>query len=892
MVLSPTSNQSSHSPTISTFNPTKRRKVTKSVRFNIGGEILDTGVDEIIAANLSAMAVETHTTVGLTSPGTTAGSGLDRAAMMTSYITNAIREFKAGKSRQYNEIISELSAINANVVDILNNESGVSSTLSASVTKQMLAWVTAFNRIISALDARCHSLITAILSLQWIIQPDPLLVSMYTQFLGNFVSAQPSSTAPVIEHLVKHLATPSIFFGGMNDSSTHTTTTTITVSQDEVYNRAHIALQRILSLVPTAHSVLYPALAARFPHKTQSLTHHRLFVNSLLRILDYVPSLRSQLIRLLIDRMIQIDVEIQVEIEELDDESEDEGDNDEGDGNDLEGSSNQKSAEDGNDDDEAKNTFAMESDEDGDIDEADGGEVSGTEIRDMISKLDCMFEQLFAYLTQFHSDNDPVTIDTEEAQQTLVRNRNLRQEYFYILLDVFDRVILTTFKSRYTQFVIFYLSSLDTSFPDIFLGTLVGKLCESPTSTTSTSQTNSPLRNGTPGKKAAPGSTVMRVAVASYTSSFIARARYVSPELIRTTVGLLVQWAAAYLDQYEQLNQWRISQLHPRTSAVLQNNAQGLRRTHSAPQTPAVSRSSSSKSLSTTVVPSAASIADPERHAVFYAVVQALMYIFCFRWRELLEREPSDDPNGGEEDGLVMHSTNGAPQRWCPELKHLQRIVLSSLNPLKVCSSAVAQQFARISHQLGFMYCYSVLHMNNHRENQSPGEVSQSDEDKQSTPGQRKRGPSSTVTYAEVAKRQGTPLFLELETFFPFDPFHLPMSEKYVDAIYQEWRGVGSEEDTDDSEAEDYTSDSEAEELSDEDSEVGDDIMAHRGQQTALTSGPTNLSTVPRSISVPQTKGQGMTVDVTTDENVQAFSGMSISPHPYSSGTTPMSFAD
>ncbi|KAJ1649560.1 DNA independent RNA polymerase I transcription factor [Dispira simplex] len=880
MVLSSTLDQPSGlSLSTSTFNSAKRRKLKKSVRFNIGGEILDPGVNEDIAAELSAMAIEMQTTMGLTSPGTATGPGLDRAAMMTSYITNAIRQFKAGESRQYNEIISELSTINANVVDALNNQSEVDSTANTLVTRQMLAWITCFNRVISTLDSRCHSLITAILSLQWIIQSDAVLVSMYTQFLGNFVSAQPSSTAPAIEHLVRHLAAPNVFLEGDDGSSTHTTITSLTVSQAEVYNRAHIALQRILSLVPTAHSVLYPALAARFPHKTRSLTHHQQFVNNLLRILDYVPSLRSQLIRLLVDRMIQIDVEIQVEIEELDDESDDEDDDDG-----LGESANQKSADDDND---AKNTFTMESDEEGDIDEADGGEVSGMNIRDMVSKLDCMFEQLFAYLSQFQSDKDPVTINTEEAQQSLIRNRHLRQEYFYILLDVFDRVILTTFKSRYTQFAMFYLCSLETTFPDIFLGTLVAKLCESPTS-----QTNSPPRNGAPEKKTTPGSTVMRVAVASYTSSFIARARYVSPTLIRTTVGLLVQWAAAYLDQYEQLNQWRLSQLHPRASAILHSTDQQLRRTHSAPQTPAVSRSSSSKSLSATVVPSAASIADPERHAVFYAVVQALMYIFCFRWRELLESEDGDDPNESQAEGLAMNSSSGGSQRWCPELKQLQRIVLSSLNPLKVCSSAVVQQFARISHQLGFMYCYSVLHMNTHKENQSPGEPSQTDKDRQSTPGQKKGGPATAVTYAEVAKRQGTPLFLELETFFPFDPFHLPLSEKYVDAIYQEWRGVGSEDDAEDSEAEDYTSDSESEEHSDEGSEIGYDTLPRHGRQTAFISKSTNLSTLPRSISVPQSNVQGMTGDVATDENIAAFSGMSISPHPYSSGTTPMSFAD
>ena len=43
----------------------------------------------------------------------------------------------------------------------------------------------------------------------------------------------------------------------------------------------------------------------------------------------------------------------------------------------------------------------------------------------------------------------------------------------------------------------------------------------------------------------------------------------------------------------------------------------------------------------------------------------------------------------------------------------------------------------------------------------------------------------------------------ELNTFFPFDPYKLPLSLPYIDAVYREWASVALDEDEEEEEEED-----------------------------------------------------------------------------------------
>ncbi|OBZ70034.1 hypothetical protein A0H81_09606 [Grifola frondosa] len=84
-----------------------------------------------------------------------------------------------------------------------------------------------------------------------------------------------------------------------------------------IYDRIHYLLRHLISLVPTLPSTLHPLLAQNFPHKRQNQTAQVTYIRNLLRVTDYCPELADRILATVVDRAIQIDVEIQVEIEEL-----------------------------------------------------------------------------------------------------------------------------------------------------------------------------------------------------------------------------------------------------------------------------------------------------------------------------------------------------------------------------------------------------------------------------------------------------------------------------------------------------------------------------------------------------------------------------------------------
>ena len=103
-----------------------------------------------------------------------------------------------------------------------------------------------------------------------------------------------------------------------------------------------------------------------------------------------------------------------------------------------------------------------------------------------------------------------------------------RATQFNVLLSIFERTILCTFKSRYTQFLIFWYSSLDSEFCDIFQGMLVSKAL---------------LEKSLP--------IVTRAAAASYLASFVSRAQFIDRDGARRVMGVLCDFLRDHLDVFD-----------------------------------------------------------------------------------------------------------------------------------------------------------------------------------------------------------------------------------------------------------------------------------------------------------------------------------------------------
>ncbi|EJF62363.1 RNA polymerase I-specific transcription initiation factor RRN3 [Dichomitus squalens LYAD-421 SS1] len=647
-----------------------------------------------------------------------------RKDMHLAFVNNALQMKAMGISDAFDELVDQFNP--RKIIQVIPE--------APSPAPQLRLWILALSHVVSRLE-RVHSgLVEAIVNMPWTTM-DTSFVKSYTNFIGMLVSARPEYLSLVLGKISQGLTYQSglqALDSGLPESSARPLTRRI------VYDRIHYLLRHLISLVPTCPSTLQPLLARNFPHKRQNQIAQVTYIRNLLRVTEYCPEIADRILALVIDRAIQVDVEIQVELEELEEALESQGQPEvfdldpfdtvlgqEGDESDSEGEES---------DDDGDNLSDLSSDAGGDPDDDSDQEDVATDfthIQGMVNKLDCILKVIFDHFNQTYASSDPVllpppgtpssrsaspsmstsTIEISRSlsPMTVEEGKALRRAQFHTLLAIFDRTILRTFKSRYTQFVVFWYSSLDPEFADLFQGMLVSKAL---------------LEEDQP--------PVTRAAAASYIASFVSRAQFVDREGARRVIQVLCNFLRARLDVFDAM-----------AAAV----RQGLVGT---------------------------STMNVAQHSVFYAVAQAVFLIFCFRWRDLLEDQEEVDEFAPQQ---------GPPKKWMPELDVMQRVVTSELNPLKVCSPNVVMQFARVAHATGFVYCYSIMEANR-RSDYAPNAEG----------GRPLPKPKAIVFEQSVTS--------ELNAFFPFDPYKLPRSGSYIQGVYREWSSVaiddGDEEEEDD----------------------------------------------------------------------------------------------
>lgn len=169
----------------------------------------------------------------------------------------------------------------------------------------------------------------------------------------------------------------------------------------------------------------------------------------------------------------------------------------------------------------------------------------------MVNKLDAILKNVFDHFSRTHIRSDPPStlpstpstpsiespahspaVTRPSSPETLEQIKAAKRTQFYSLLSIFERTILKTFKSRYTQFLVFWYSSLDPEFSDLFQGMLVSKAL---------------LEEEQP--------AVTRAAAASYIASFVSRAVFVDRESTRRVVACLCNFLNNRLDIFNAVTQ-------------------------------------------------------------------------------------------------------------------------------------------------------------------------------------------------------------------------------------------------------------------------------------------------------------------------------------------------
>ncbi|XP_022660075.1 RNA polymerase I-specific transcription initiation factor RRN3-like isoform X2 [Varroa destructor] len=200
---------------------------------------------------------------------------------------------------------------------------------------------------------------------------------------------------------------------------------------------------------------------------------------------------------------------------------------------------------------------------------------------------------------------------------------------------------------------------------------------------------------------------------------------------------------------------------------------------------------------------------DVNRHATFYAVCQSLLYCVAFRHKDIAE-----STNGLE----FLRSLN------------LEQLITSPLNPLKIMSKSIATNFANVSRHYQVVYCHAIIERN-----------------------QRSALPMAHVAYgphnAQTASGQTSQCSTIIEGYFPFDPYVLIRSRRWIEPIYRHYVDyLSSAGDLDDDEDEDV------EEMDDETSGGGGEDGSSRSRvmkidrQTSITSASPHDASVAMSI--------------------------------------------
>ncbi|KAK4078679.1 uncharacterized protein Triagg1_3010 [Trichoderma aggressivum f. europaeum] len=528
----------------------------------------------------------------------------------------------------------------------------------------------------------CNGLVKVILNCSWLGR-DAAFVKVFTHFLAALVSAQGSYLNQVLTMIVDkfHDTRPSSW--RVPDFPD--------ISRDTMRERLHSTLQYLLKMFPAAVGVLENLLRSKFPFLDDSMRVHMAYIHNLLQVKEYVPDLQDDIFDMILDRVVKIDSQMQLDLEDTDD--------------DITAAVMYALRENPQ---EETGSWEDEADDDSDTESVDSDDVDYDQeavriktLKDSVEKMDSMLDTLFeVYTPHFANPGSDKAFDM-----------------FIVILREFDQMVLPTYKSRHTQFLIFHFAQQHERLTDAFCGQLIA----------SAFQSNTP--------------NILKQAAAAYLASFVARGALVPRSLVRTIFMLLIHHLDQYRRKYEPLCRGPdLKRFHP-----------------------------------------------------YYSLLQATLYIFCFRWQDLIVSAPEFvDP----EDPA---SYIGQDLEWIGTTrKDLSTHIFGKLNPLKVCAPVIVDEFAKLAHRLNFMYAYPLIESNKRIR------LTQFLSSTYSTGGALRDSGFDTQEES----------FHQLDPYFPFDPYQLPVSKRWLADDYVHWKavpGLNAEDDEEDSD--DFDEEEDDEEL-------------------------------------------------------------------------------
>ncbi|XP_017388379.1 RNA polymerase I-specific transcription initiation factor RRN3 [Cebus imitator] len=431
---------------------------------------------------------------------------------------------------------------------------------------QIINWLLEFRSSIMYLTKDFEQLISIILRLPW-LNRSQTVVEEYLAFLGNLVSAQTVFLRPCLSMIASHFVPPRVIIkeGDVDVSDSDDEDDNLPAN----FDTCHRALQIIARYVPSTPWFLMPILVEKFPFVRKSERTLECYVHNLLRISVYFPTLRHEILELIIEKLLKLDVSAsRQDIEDAE----------------------ETAAQPCGGTDSTEGLFNMDEDEETEHETRADPERLDQMVHPVAERLDILMSLLLSYM------KDVCYVDGKI-------DNSKTKDLYRSLINIFDKLLLPTHASCHVQFLMFYLCSFKLGFAEAFLEHLWKKLQD-------------------PSNPA-----IIRQAAGNYIGSFLARAKFIPLITVKSCLDLLVNWLHIYLH----------------------NQDSGTK-----------------------------AFCDVALHGPFYSACQAVFYTFVFRHKQLL--------SGNLKEGLqYLQSLN------------FERIVMSQLNPLKICLPSVVNFFAAIT---------------------------------------------------------------------------------------------------------------------------------------------------------------------------------------------------
>ncbi|KAJ7953988.1 RNA polymerase I-specific transcription initiation factor RRN3 [Quillaja saponaria] len=374
---------------------------------------------------------------------------------IVSHVRHALTSVILGNSDSYDELVG-----------VLHHK----ERLSADEVAMLVTSLKALTGAVSYIDFVQHeALVFAILRMSmWQYGADVMdalleLVTSLAASNGKFVDL-------CLDMLVRNFMPPHYFLEMLKQPHG-------LARKDQVLSRVHTALKDIADLVPLAPMRLSPIVMQRMPNVFSKEPEIVIYVENMLRLESgsMREAVGGTMLPALVDRMVELDVEIGWEDILLNDST--------------------------------KGVFDMELEDDEDDDTELPAELLSWKClqgNSVAEKLDSLMVLTFEHLESCQSSG---RLD----------------KAFEILLASFRRTVLNVYKSKFTQFVMFYACALDpeecgVKFAMMLLDAFV-------------SDVNPPLT---------------RMSAVAYLASYLSRGKFLSPSLIASLLKRLVDWCHEY----------------------------------------------------------------------------------------------------------------------------------------------------------------------------------------------------------------------------------------------------------------------------------------------------------------------------------------------------------